>query len=412
MANKSKIYRYLNISLLLLFIFAYPFGILFRINIDLFGFPLRINIIDLIALLTIPCSIYYLVKYSNTALVALFTPVIIYLSFILFISLGQFNLIQVIYGSTYLFKFIGYISFFVYIFYLKERRIVSDLWLLKSLLFMAVIIAIFGWFQYIYFYDLRDLKFIGWDDHYYRLQSTLIDPGYTGIVMLLGIIVSAHLWLKNNKLLYILYCLFLFISLLFTYSRASILALLASILFYPIIQKKFKTKIIIILISLILSAILILPRKSSEGSKLERTFSIFAKFRNYNQTLVIFKNNPLFGVGYNNLCSARIINNFGDIYPSHSCSGSDNGILFILATSGIIGLFIFLRLTLVILEIIKYSGHYTLILLSLLAVFVHGMFLNNFFYSWILGWLAILILTGFNGERLKNIIGRKLPTRD
>ena len=74
-------------------------------------------------------------------------------------------------------------------------------------------------------------------------------------------------------------------------------------------------------------SVILLPRPSSEGVQLERTQSIYGRFRSYEQGLTILKTNPLFGIGFNNYCYARqIILGTNDL-ASHACSGSDSSVL-------------------------------------------------------------------------------------
>ena len=73
-----------------------------------------------------------------------------------------------------------------------------------------------------------------------------------------------------------------------------------------------------------------LPRPDGYGVRLERLYSVLKKRDNYSETIKIISKHPVFGVGYNNMCAARI-KYLGDIgYESHSCSGSDSGILLII----------------------------------------------------------------------------------
>ena len=108
-----------------------------------------------------------------------------------------------------------------------------------------------------------------------------------------------------------------------------------------IIKKRIKWFVVLIIALGIM--IFLLPRPSSEGVKLERAFSILLRLKNYKETIVIWQNSPLFGVGYNNLCFAR--NKFiGEAnYLSHSCSGSDSSILALIATTGILGFIFFIE---------------------------------------------------------------------
>ena len=56
--------------------------------------------------------------------------------------------------------------------------------LLRSGIFWT---AVFGWIQYFFWPDLTYLKYLGWDDHYFRLTGTFLDPNFMGLVLVLGL---------------------------------------------------------------------------------------------------------------------------------------------------------------------------------------------------------------------------------
>ena len=56
-------------------------------------------------------------------------------------------------------------------------------------------IPILGILQYIFFPDLRFLKLIGYDDHYFRLTFPFLDPNYTGAILSFTFLYS----IKNIK---------------------------------------------------------------------------------------------------------------------------------------------------------------------------------------------------------------------
>ena len=76
---------------------------------------------------------------------------------------------------------------------------------------------------------------LGWDDHYYRLISVLFDPNFTGLILVLGLILIYF----NRPRSWWLYAIHL-LALLLTYSRSSYLALLVAGLYLAIVNKKLK----------------------------------------------------------------------------------------------------------------------------------------------------------------------------
>jgi len=303
--------------------------------------------------------------------------------FSIFYSLSIFSISEELKGIMYLIRLISYF-YFSYIIALnfKNKKL-----LLNSLIVVGIFIAVFGILQYLIFPDTRGLKTLGWDDHYYRLISTLLDPAFTGILLILTIILTLAKAIKTKSKLMGLINVFLLIAILLTYSRATFAGLFfaLSYLFY-----KTRKKIIIYLLFIFLILIPLLPKNSGgEGVNLARTYSIQDRLENYKLSLEIIKRSPLFGVGFNNICAAKekLLQKESGL---HSCSGLDNSMLFVIAATGIIGLISFISF---VFEVIKSTKEINkdIIIASLIAIFVHGLFSNTFFYNFVLGWMALLI---------------------
>ena len=247
----------------------------------------------------------------------------------------------------------------------------DKVFILNSLLLISIFTAVFGWIQYFGWPNLISLKYLGWDDHYYRLVGTFLDPSFTAIIFVLGSTIA----LKENKKNSLI---FLAISILFTYSRASYLVLILLLIYF----KKY------LLILLFIISIFFLPKNmGGEGVNLTRTSSTNLKIINYKETLEIIKKSSAIGVGFNNLCPARQIY-LNDINTSsHSCFGSDSSILFIIATTGIIGLMLFLTFIFSI-------SSFPLLTISFLTVLIHSTFSNSLFYPWVMFWLFVLLGLG------------------
>jgi len=291
-----------------------------------------------------------------------------YRYFIYFILSCLFGLVLnyslfTIHSALYLLRLWSYSLVAVYIInFVRDRKII-----LYYLLILSFASAIFGWLQYLIWPDLTALKYLGWDDHLLRMVGTFLDPTYLGLILVLGIILAEKLNFK--KIIY-----FLLISLAFTYSRSSYL--IASL--FLIYKKKFLPLFIFILI------ILLLPKNIGEGTNLARTVSGNNKLINYKENAEIFIKSPLVGIGFNNMCNARQLY-LNDINTeSHACSGSDSSILFLLATTGIIGLMI-------LFYAVSHMPYGLELKASFLVVLVHSLFANSLFYPHIMFWLFALL---------------------
>jgi len=285
-----------------------------------------------------------------------------------------FNNILAFRGLLYLFRLLAYSYVAIYVSnFLSKKKQISIPFILIT---VSVATAALGWIQYLFLPDVRFLKVLDWDDHLYRMVGTFFDPAFLGLIFVLGYIISVF---KKKNLI----SLVLIASLAFTYSRASYICF---ILFN--IYELFKGKNwfrFLFHISLFTILILGLPKMLSEGTDFTRTVSSYNKLENYKETLEIIKKSPSLGVGFNNICLAKEKINV----TSHACFGADNSILFILATTGIIGFFLFLTF-------VFQLSCFNLLSSTFFVVLVHGMFTNTLFYPHIMFWLFTLV--GLGGE--------------
>jgi len=306
-----------------------------------------------------------------------------------FLVIGLFSLIlySIVNNELVIFRSLFYLlRYFAFLFsiyfFFKERE---DKNLLNLVGLAGIGVAILGWMQYFLSPDIRVLKIYGWDDHLFRLVGSYLDPAFTGIILVLVLLIFVNQYFKTKSKIYIVAITFLALTVLFTYSRSSYLALFSG-LFTFVLSTKYK-KILIIILFLVL--IPFLPRPSSEGVKLERLHSIYLKIENSKYGLSIVNENPLFGIGLNNVCNVKV-ENFKDSFVSNSCSGLDNSILFILVTTGVVGLVLFADFILHIYR--STSQRYRALILSIgAALSVHTMFTNTIFYVGVLSLLSIVL---------------------
>ena len=97
---------------------------------------------------------------------------------------------------------------------------------------MRVLISGFvgiGFLQYVLYPNLRYLLYLGWDDHYLRLFGSLLDPNFTGVMLVLMIVVLLCRpdGKKSSRIDYAIASLS-FIALLFTYSRSAFIVAIAA----------------------------------------------------------------------------------------------------------------------------------------------------------------------------------------
>lgn len=380
--------------LFFIYLFLFPLGVLGKIPFTFKNFPeVNIYIQDLIVGLIATFSLFaFLRKKKEFKLPSLIKPMFVFLGiagFSLLINILTFPLREIVVGALYWLRMAAFSTG-----YLALKEINLQRWD-KYLLIIGTSIAILGLEQYLLWPDLGVLEYLGWDPHYYRAAGTFLDPNFMGIILVLSLIILLTKW-RNNLIYYFLFTIHLAILIL-TYSRASYLAF--GIVFLLICWlKRIRPKQLIIFGFLIVSilALILSHSKEGEGVKLERTSSVISRLGSWKQAILITKNYPLFGVGFNTYRYAIHKEGLskGEWLISHAGAGVDSSFLFVLATTGLVGL-------------VGYAWFWkgvinwgwkkrstirgTIILTSAISLIVHSLFNNTLFYPWIMGWLIFIL---------------------
>ena len=255
----------------------------------------------------------------------------------------------------------------------------------------GLIIVIEGIMQFFLYPSLRNLYYLGWDEHLYRLFSVFLDPNFTGVFLILFIILLIPKTRKNLRFGSLAISLSI-AALVLTYSRAALLSFsLVAFLFLFLNKRKY-----IPIFILIIGAVILLQLNTvrSEGTNLFRTTSTFARLGSSSLAVSVIKDYPIFGVGFNTYryVSDRYIKSSQkneNSLPSHGLSAPDNSFLFVLATTGIFGFAAYLIFWRSV--IVKYlrnlkSPSSQVIILSIVVLFVSSFFVNALFYTPILLW--------------------------
>lgn len=382
--------------LLFSYLVVFPFGQLFRTEILS---PATLHLVDIAAGFFVLFWLIWVLRRRY------FGAPPLKMEFLSFLAVAGFSLVlgatrvvwqEAFVGFLYWLRFGVYTLFYFGVWDLARHNSELRAKLFNSLLVAGVFISVFGLFQYLVFPDLRILLSYGWDEHYFRLVGTFLDPGFTGIliVLFLALLFSrvGEARAGHDRAL-----IFLGITgLLLTYSRASYLAFLSTLLCFNIVRRNIR--FVLILLTLFILGVLVLPKLGGEGVRLERTSTVFARFENYRATGETALKNPLFGTGFNLYAfvppGTKTCGNIDPGKPCHSASGADSSLLFVFATGGVVGLLTYLYLWWKILLLgwkRRFTGAGLALLLSTVALLIHSSFANSLFYPWILGWQAILL---------------------
>lgn len=307
-------------------------------------------------------------------------------------SIRLFSLAEVLVGSLYLARFLAYFCLFPLL--IGTERHKKDLFY-RVLVFSGFLVALGGWIQLVIFPDLGPLVPYGWDPHYYRLVSTLLDPNFTGAVLVFALLLWTREYLNGSirSLVFWGGALFLYASIVYTFSRSAYLMFLAS--FIALGYLKSWRIGLIALLAFVLS-LRVNPRVEE---RLVGAVSIDAsaghRVTSWKRSLFIFKRHPILGVGFNNFRAAQLRLGFIDPQdPSlggHGGAGVDSGFLFVLATTGAMGGISFTYFLFgVFKELISSAKSSLGSLVALAALFgllFHTQFVNSLFYPSIMVFL-------------------------
>jgi len=208
---------------------------------------------------------------------------------------------------------------------------------------IGFVFTILGFLQLVLYPDLSSLQTYGWDPHINRLVSTTLDPNFTGglLTVFISICVSMFLYYRNAK--YALFSLFFSIALLLTFSRSSYFAYAVSMFFISMVKSP---KIILVPIILFVISFTLV---STVRIRIIRALTIdetaMSRIESWHNALVIIRDQPIFGIGFNNYRNAQRHYGFlseNDLDGGHSGAGTDSSFLLVLATTGLFGFALFL----------------------------------------------------------------------
>jgi O-antigen ligase len=263
----------------------------------------------------------------------------------------------------------------------------------------GLIFLVIGFFQFFFFPNLKPFIYLGWDMHQNRLFSTFFDPNFAGtflvLVLIFVFILKDKIFPKDWKLMPALFLIFNFISIILTYSRGAYLMLLVSVATYSIITKSWKF-LIGLVISFLLILILLFPRFDLESTNLLRLASIGARIESMKESVYIFQKQP-FGVGFNTYRYARAQFGYFDSKGSmisHAGAGVDNSFLFVLVTTGFVGLILYLNLIYKLFKLgltnMNKNKYALTLVVSLAGLVINALTINSLFYSFIMIWIFVL----------------------
>ncbi|MDO8487619.1 MAG: O-antigen ligase family protein [Candidatus Curtissbacteria bacterium] len=303
---------------------------------------------------------------------------------------------EILISSLFLVRFIIYFFLAVIAFNIVEKDKIRR-WI-ELILTIGVIYILIGFVQFFTIPDLSFLTPFGWDPHQRRIVSTVIDPNFSGFIfVLLFSMATSFYFYSAKKLPYFIIALGSFIALILTFSRSSYLAFIAAIVVIGIVKSR-KLLLGTLLVLLLIFTIVPQVRTRVVGAlTLDETAQ--ARIESWQNALTVTRDNPFFGVGFNTYrFTQERYNFFASDNPEggHSGGGVDSSLLLVSATTGIIGLALFIFFLGSIVKAaaknVSASPLHLATLASAAALLVHSIFVNSLFFPQIM--LLIFPLVG------------------
>ncbi|KKQ67138.1 MAG: hypothetical protein US86_C0001G0065 [Candidatus Daviesbacteria bacterium GW2011_GWA2_38_24] len=285
-------------------------------------------------------------------------------------------------GGLYLIRFSIYTLSFWIGYSVIFSKVSSLININKLISIVGLILSILGLLQLIVYPNLDSLTSFGYDPHQGRLVSTWLDPNFLGAFLNISLILTIYLWTHKKEKTWGLIGFVILLSIILTFSRSAYLFLLVTLFIWGYF--KFR-KLLSLALVVILLSYLISPRFAERiNGAVNIDKSARERFVSWKSGVVIFQQKPLLGVGFNNLRYAYKNNNLIKTYSEdggHSGAGVDSSLIFVLATTGVLGFLGYMYFWYKVLQ-----DHFNLSSLSLsvlsifLGLLINSQFINSLFF--------------------------------
>ena len=281
----------------------------------------------------------------------------LFLSFLL--TVNQHSVIQNSTAFLYLLRTSFYFVLLICLRYYSLKQKDINEYIRPGLLLFFIFTLITSFIQYFLYPNLRNLSYLGWDPHLFRIFGVFFDTSISSAIF--GMIIIYVIREFNNFSFskmsrWLLLITFSVLGIL-TYSRGFYISIIITLIYYLIKNKKIKYLLFILL--LFITSLVIIPKPFGEGVNLLRTYSIESRLKQNQEGIRLWFKNPVFGIGYNQLKSIR---QSQTNTPTHATSAFPSSFITLLATSGVVGLFFFLIALRNIWLYSPYSKYYVLFL--------------------------------------------------
>lgn len=356
-----------------------------------------ITLLDLSVLVTVATWVIFTLYKKNKVTGKLKLGIIAFvISCVISLTANSWNysIPQLGIASLYLCRFVAYTCMYFIVKYQSKKK--KEL-ILSTMFITGTVVLFLGFLQYAFYPDLRGWYYLGWDEHLYRMFGTFLDPNYFGSFLVIFFLFSFQLKgevLKRSNWKIILLLLCIILGVLLTYSRSAVVMSIVGIVTYFFLKKEY-LKMLGVGVLFLLSVLLVANYRI-EGLNPFRIASTTARIESANNAFQIIKDHPIFGVGFNTYRYAQNEYGFRDSsfwMTSHADAGTDNSILFILATTGILGLttYVFLIKRIGSLRNSLDKNQKVFFLTICITLLVGSMFNNLLFYTPFMVWIWVYL---------------------
>jgi O-antigen ligase len=251
-----------------------------------------------------------------------------------------FSTFELALSLAYLGRWMLYFAMYLVVINIVKRRDVNGVW--SAVETALLIFAAFGVVQAAFLPGFAQLvypesrAYLDWDIQGHRLVSTVLEPNIAAAMLLVGLLVqlariSVGVRVPRWR------PLLLFGALVLTLSRSGALGLVVGVGTILLVRGLSKRLLrwILFVSALILAALPKLVSFAAAYGKFSTEGSAAARVLSWVQALRVFRDHPLFGIGFNTF--GFVQERYGYVRFGTAAYSSDGGLLFIAVLTGVVG---------------------------------------------------------------------------
>ena len=312
-------------------------------------------------------------------------------------SFNKFSIDQFTVSGFYLVRWVAYLLASVVLFNMLDKKMISKEKVFNALVMSGVLVSLIGFVQLIVLPDFTRLSpELGWDPHKNRLASSFFDPNFVGAYLTICLTIVIERIFGDRKVgkWDIAAFVIMLLALFLTFSRSAWAMFAVVILIYGFFRSK------MLLITAFLMAFMVyfaVPRIQTRVSGItDPADSASLRIVSWGNAYKIIKDNFLLGAGFNTY--RYVQEQYGFLTPDNqnvrSGAGADSSLLFVFATTGIIGFLLYLvSYSYCLMEGFVTRNLKGLVIFSvMMGLLVESFFINSLFYPQILFALFALLV--------------------